>query len=401
MREFEAIEYQSLMLPGLTRPQRDVLLGCGGDFALTPEPGTDDSWRLRCGSKVGTVVAPGLTIRIRPKITIARLFEMLSAATSALRWSASIVGLSPTSTVEDVVAAVFIDAVQKELARGLLRGYIALEEESFVARGRLEVSELIRRRPMTLAPLVQTPEFLEENIPENQVLASALDVLARRIQSQTIRTRLMDCQRAFVGVSRLRSGRSLPRIARNRLNARWWGAIELALLVLRSGGLDLPIGDHLARSFLIDMNVVFERFVYRALAEDLLAHGLTLHDNHGGIRLDTDGLHTLRPDLSLWRGDRCTYAGDCKYKQSTDAMAQRDDMYQCVAYAVATGLPRITLFYGGESPQSREVQLVDGRTTVLVRVLDLSAPTVRLQAQCAALAREAADLECLLPLATR
>jgi 5-methylcytosine-specific restriction enzyme subunit McrC len=365
-----------------------VLLSCGGDISLAPEAGTDDLWSLRAGPHVGTVVTPGLTLRVRPKLSIARLFVMLSAAAGSIRWDEHSVGLAPSSTIEDVVATALVDAIRRGLATGLLRGYVTVEEESFVVRGRLDVVETLRRRPVTFAPLVQAPEFLDENTPENRILATALCHLARRVQSPAVRGRIVDCQRAFADVSIVPSGTPLPRITRNRLNARWWGAIELALLVLRSCGLDLPSGSHSSRSFLVDMNVVFERFVHRALADELRSHGLALQHNRGGIDLDVDGYHTLRPDLSLWEGDRCVYAGDCKYKFTADAMAQRDDIYQCLAYAAATGLPRITLFYGGGSQIAREVSIVDGRTTVLVRALNLAAPIEQLRAQFAAMAVE-------------
>lgn len=388
MRQIECIEYGRVPLLSLDRGQRDVLLSCGGDISLAPEAGTDDLWSLRAGPHVGTVVTPGLTLRVRPKLSIARLFVMLSAAAGSIRWDEHSVGLAPSSTIEDVVATALVDAIRRGLATGLLRGYVTVEEESFVVRGRLDVVETLRRRPVTFAPLVQMPEFLDENTPENRILATALGHLARRVQSPAVRGRIVDCQRAFADVSMVPSGTPLPRITRNRLNARWWGAIELALLVLRSCGLDLPSGSHSSRSFLVDMNVVFERFVHRALADELRSHGLALQHNRGGIDLDVDGYHTLRPDLSLWAGDRCVYAGDCKYKYTADARAQRDDIYQCLAYAAATGLTRITLIYGGGSQLAREVSIVDGRTTVHVRVLNLAAPIEQLRAQFAGMAKE-------------
>lgn len=388
MKQIEVIEYGQVPLLALDRGQRDVLLSCGGDIALAPEQGTDDLWCLRAGPHVGTVVAPGLTLRVRPKLSIARLFVMLSAAAGSIRWDEHSVGLAASSAIEDVVATALVDSIRRGLATGLLRGYVTVEEESFVVRGRLDVIETLRRRPVTLAPLVQTPEFLDENTPENRILATALGHLLRRVQSPAVRGRIVDCQRAFADVSMIPSGAPLPRVARNRLNARWWGAIELALLVLRSCGLDLPSGSHSTHSFLVDMNVVFERFVHRSLADELRSVGLALQHNRGGIHLDLDGFHTLRPDLSLWAGDRCLYAGDCKYKFTADAKAQRDDIYQCLAYAAATGLPRITLIYGGGAQFAREVQIVDNRTTVLVRTLDLAAPVEHLRAQFAALAME-------------
>lgn len=388
MRHIEAVEYGKIALLALDRDQRDVLLSCGGDISLSPEPGTEGLWCLRAGSHVGTVVALRLTLRVRPKLSISILFIMLSAAAGSIRWDDHNVGLAPSSAVEDVVAAALVDSIRRGLATGLLRGYVTVEEESFVVRGRLDVVETLRRRPATLAPFLQTPEFLDENIAENRILATALGQLVKRVQSPAVRGRMVDCQRAFAKVLTIPSGTPLPRVTRNRLNAKWWGAIELALLVLRSCGLDLPSGSHSSRSFLVDMNVVFERFVYCALADELRSHGLALQHNRGGIELDADGIHTLRPDLSLWAGDRCVYAGDCKYKYTADATAKRDDIYQCLAYAAATGLPRITLVYGGGEQLARDVRITDKRTTVLIRTINLAAPIEQLRTRFAALATE-------------
>ncbi len=390
MKLVDVPEYGKARLDSLSREQRDALLSCGGDLSLAPEPGSDSAWVLRTGSQIGTVVCAGLTVRIRPKLTIARLFVMLSAASGAICWDERYIGLDASSTVEDVVAMVFVDSVRRALASGLLRGYVAVEEESMVVRGRLEFAETIRRRPLTLIPLVQTPEFLDCDTPENQILATALVHLARRVQSDRVRNRVLDCQRAFAGVTVLSKRTPLPRVTKNRLNGKWWNAIELALLVLRSCGLDLPSGLHASRSFLVDMNAVFERFVHRALADQLRAEGLDLQHNRGGIDLDKDGLHSLRPDLSLWNGSRCVFAGDCKYKFSPTALAHRDDVYQCLAYAAATGLPSITLFYAGDRSGARDIAIADGRTRVLVRTVNLAAPIEQLRAQCASLAVEIA-----------
>lgn len=390
MKQIEGMEYGQLSMLALDRAQRDALLACGGDISISPEQGSDDLWRVKAGSHVGTVVAPGLTFRIRPKLSIARLFVMMSAAAGSIRWNDRSAGLAESSAIEDVVASVLVDSVRRGLATGLLRGYVTVEEESFVVRGRLDLAETLRRRPAMLAPLVQTPEFLDENTPENRILATALGHLASRVQSPTVRGRVVECMRTFADVPAVPRGVPLPRVTRNRLNARWWGAIELATLVLRSCGLDLPSGSHASRSFLVDMNAVFERFVHHALADELRRLGHDLQHNRGGIKLDTDGQHTLRPDLSIWSGSRCVYAGDCKYKYAVDGVARRDDLYQCLAYAAATGLPRITLIYGGGPHHASDISIVDGRTTVLVRTLDLGATTEELRGQFASLAQQIA-----------
>lgn len=388
MREVDVTEYGKSRLLALDRSQRDALLACSGELTLAPEPGTDNLWCLRAGSHVGTVVTPGMTLRVHPKLNIARLFVMLSAATGSIRWDEQAVRFAESSTIEDVMATTLVDSIRAALPTGLLRGYTIVEEENFVVRGRLDITETVRRRPVSFAPLVQTPEFLHVNTPENRILATALNHLVRRVVSTSIRARVVDCQRTFADVSLIHSGSPLPHMSRNRLNARWWGAIELALLVLRSCGLDLPSGQRSSRSFLVDMNKVFESFVHRALADELRPLGHNLQSNRMGLYLDESKCHALRPDLSLWVGDTCVYAGDCKYKDTEDAVARRDDIYQCLAYAAATGLDRVTLIYGGGLQLARDVSIVDGRTTVCVRTLNLAAPIDSLRARFNSLAAE-------------
>lgn len=389
MREVAITEYGQVGQLALSPDQRDALYSCGAGLSLVPEPGRDVLWTLRAGCHVGTVATPGLIVRIHPKLDIARLFVMLSAATGSIRWESPRALLSASAAIEDVIALILVDAIQHALPSGLLRGYVATEEESFVVRGRLDVTETLRRRPVTRIPLVQFPEFLDENIPENRVLATALARLVPVVSTPAVRARLVNCRCAFSDVMQIGSGAPLPRLTKNRLNARWWGAIELALLVLQAGGLDLQRGVHASRTFLVDMNAVFERFVHRALADELGAFGLDLQHNRGGLYFDQEAQHHLRPDLSVWNGRRCVFVGDCKYKFSPDGHAQRADLYQCYAYAVAADLPHSTLIYGADAPMARDVHVVDHKTVVRVRTLDLGGSSERLRDQVRTLAQEA------------
>lgn len=388
LMEIQVTEFGQVRMLALDRAQRDALLSCRGDLTLAPEPGTDNLWSLRTGSHVGTVAIPGMTLRIRPKVSIPRLFVMLSAATGSIRWDEQHVGFVTSAEIEDVMAIAFLESVSRALPSGLLRGYISIEEESFVVRGQLDLAETIRRRPTSLAPVVQTPEFLDENITENRILATALVALSRHVRSPSVRARLLDCHRAFATVQPLPNGAPLPRVTRNRLNTRWWGTIELAILVLRSCGLDQPAGSASARAFLVDMNVVFEQFIFQSLAQELDRVGVLLRHNHGGMYLDGDGHHGIRPDLSIWHNSRCVVIADCKYKQTDHAKAHRDDVYQCLAYAAATGLSCVTLFYVADADESRELQIVDGRTSVRIRTVHLAAPVNQLRARLATLATE-------------
>lgn len=390
MRVVEVTEYGHVKSVPLDAEQRDALIESGW-FDLIPERGRDGLWTIRATSHVGEFVVPDLTIRVRPKLEVAQLFVMLSAALDSIAWFDHKLERSASLAIEDIIASALVDSIARSLRRGLLRGYVATEEESSVIRGRLRLTEALRRRGGVLVPIVQEPHILDESIPENRVMATALSRLAARVQSRSVRGRVLDCQRAFGGVATLPASAPIPRLDRTRLNAPWWNSIELALLVLRSCGLDLRHGSHQSRSFMVDMNVVFERFVHSCLASALDRHGHVLKHNCGGLHLDVESRHRLRPDLSIWSHAHCVFAADCKYKISDDGSAAREDLYQSLAYALATGTRRVMIIYGGDSIRSREVLVADRRTIIQVRVVNLAAPPEQLKNQFANIADEIAE----------
>ena len=85
-----------------------------------------------------------------------------------------------------------------------------------------------------------------------------------------------------------------------RLNEHYRPAVELACLILRSTSFEIGRGAVAARSFLIDMNALFEDFVIIALRETL---GLREYEFPQGakgrsLNLDSDRKVHLEPDLS-------------------------------------------------------------------------------------------------------
>ena len=69
-----------------------------------------------------------------------------------------------------------------------------------------------------------------------------------------------------------------------------------------------------AAGFLMDMNRVFQDFVTLALREALGLSDRTFRSDSGirGVTLDEGGSVELKPDLSWWDGQDCTFVGDAK-----------------------------------------------------------------------------------------
>jgi len=97
-------------------------------------------------------------------------------------------------------------------------------------------------------------------------------------------------------------------------------------------------------------------------------------------------LEPLKPDISYWRDGRCTFVGDVKYKRIEFEGYKNADLYQLLAYCIATDLPGGLLIYAaGEGEPFRHEVVNLGRTLEVV-TLDLTATPASLLDQVAAVA---------------
>ena len=135
------------------------------------------------------------------------------------------------------------------------------------------------------------------------------------------------------------------------------------------------------------MNDVFEQFVRIALRLALGVGVKTFPDRAPFLRLDKAEVVPLKPDLCLVEGYRITWVGDAKYKRLPFGSYRNADLYQLLAYAVATGLPSGTLIYAAdEGVSTAEHVVLNAGKRLHVVALDLSAPLAAIRRQIARLA---------------
>ena len=142
------------------------------------------------------------------------------------------------------------------------------------------------------------------------------------------------------------SARSVPTVAMNRLNEHYSDVIALSQLILRHGSFESERGEIRASGFLMDMNVVFQEFVTTALREELKDTTGTLRSDkefsgQRSLFLDEGRGIRLEPDLTWWRGGRCLFVGDAKYKNLADRSTPNADLYQLAGLCDGLGLCRV------------------------------------------------------------
>ena len=135
-------EYGDPVLAELNTAEAAALqdAGAGLDVRVTRTPGR---YELRASNKVGTVVLPGRTVRILPKVPVDRLVHLLGFSTDLLQFG----GHAQAEEANDVVTAMkvlYAEALTRALSRGLLRSYRDDEQDLATVRGRVNTKALYR-----------------------------------------------------------------------------------------------------------------------------------------------------------------------------------------------------------------------------------------------------------------
>ena len=169
-----------------------------------------------------------------------------------------------------------------------------------------------------------------------------------------------------------------PVVEFTRLNSRYWPAITLARLILRSCALEEDQERDIRGSgLLVDMNKLFEDVVGNGLQCAGRPRGVTIRAQYHD-RLDADGLLGIHPDIVWLSADRVCAVGDVKYKQPAKPEDVNEDVYQVLAYAARYRLAGAHLIYAARPP----IGVLDvAGTTIHLHHVDLELPPTERQAQ--------------------
>jgi 5-methylcytosine-specific restriction enzyme subunit McrC len=380
-------EYQPLSGCDLSREQCDALRLAVPSIRVEPTAGRPGFYDLTPGSWIGAVEVGDIAIVIRPKIKLEHVLFLLSYSLDPASWRGLPFDLQESESIADAVVPAFVFQIRRAVRRGLLQHYRAEEDALHTLRGRLDFSEHVRAFGLAPPLHVRFDEFTEDHVL-NRLIKCALLCLERTVvRSEYARRLLHGSLPLFERVRHVpfHPGQ-LPDIVYTRLTEHYRPAVELAKFIIRSTSFEQHHGAVASRSFLVNMNDVFESFVAIALQEALGLSDRTLRRN-ATLHLDTGGRVALQPDLSWWERGRPVFVGDAKYKALYFDGYRHADLYQLLAYVTACDLPNGLLVYSsgeglpgsyqvrhcGRSLEVRWLRLEGTPSTILASVQDLAA----------------------------
>jgi 5-methylcytosine-specific restriction enzyme subunit McrC len=360
---------------------------------LTIAPGTDAGrFVVRPSSIVGSVATENLQLVIEPKVGIERVFFLLGYARK-LPFLHESVDLAERSDLVEAFAASFLAVLQRAMRRGLLMGYVAEEEALPLVRGRIRFAEHVRRRQGLPLPIEVAYDDYTVDTDANRLIKAALRRLSYlRFRRPELRARVNEALAAFAAVSDVKYHRArLPSFTYTRLSERYRAPLELARLIVRNAAVELEAGRAQAVGILFNMDDVYEDFLFAAVGDELQRILSPEYKwRHGrSVSLDVDDNLRPEPDLSLWHRDECVFVGDAKYKETE--RGEVDDLYQLLAYCMATGLPDGLLVYA-DARQPVAHQVVLGGPRLHVESIDLALPRDALMSRCREIADHVAGL---------
>ena len=399
MRSLDLQEWRTSDPIRLSAAERGALRAALPTSALGIEPadGADGTYHLRSFATVGALEVGGLSVLIRPKIDIPQTLSLACYASDLARFQRADFDFADADALPDILSLALSRHARRAFSRGLLHGYREEEDALHTVRGRVQFSEMIRRRFGAPPPVdVRYDEFTDDILENRLVKAAAARLAATRLRSRDARRGLGRIAATLDNVSLAEfRAKDPPQPRFDRLNEHYRGVVSLSRLILRLSAFESRRGTAArAAGFLINMNDLFQQFVTRALREALGASDTALRSDANlprRLTLDEAGQVSLKPDLTWWEGGVCRFVGDVKYKNA-DGGVPNADLYQTLAYAAALGLPGGMLIYAKGEADAGEYAVRRVNKRLRVAALDLSGDLDDVLNRVKVLARAVADM---------
>ncbi|WJH25285.1 restriction endonuclease [Pseudarthrobacter defluvii] len=350
-------------------------------------------YRIEPVGKVGSVRTATVQLDVRPKdrLGLSRLLFLLSYA-GEQGFRPELVAASEDRDLWSALAESLAQLAERALGRGVLQGYLTVDESLRTVKGRIRISDQISRRPGMLVPLEVSYDEFTEDIAENRILRAALERMGQvpGVRPEVL-GRLRQLKGKLDGVTRLPAGAPVPPWKPTRMNLRYQAVLRLADLILRNASAEAGEGRQQTASFVVDMAQVFEDFVGTALRSAMAAYPGELRLRYNALLSeavrDSDRL-SVRPDAVHLLGGRPVVAYNAKYRAASDAGASLTaDHYQMLAHCTALAVPTAWLVYAGQG-EVKLRRILNTDIDIVEFPLDLSQPPSAILASVEELARQ-------------
>lgn len=279
----------------------------------------------------------------------------------------------------EVFISMFLSEVSTLTKRGLRSAYLPNEENSAFFKGKLLVNQHVQHNSVRRDRFYVQHDVFSLDRPENRLIRSALEYVAKATRSSANKTRARDLHSRFEGVSpSTNHAADFAKTGSDRSVSHYARALAWSRVFLQRKSFTAFSGSSVAVALLFPMEVVFESWVADKVRKHAPA-GVSVRTQDSRFSLfEQPTKFRLRPDIVI--GSETPVVLDTKWKLLNSNLhnhgISQADMYQMYAYGKKYQAERVVLLY----PKSEAVTLERLRfdsgegVTVDVEFIDLARP---------------------------
>ncbi|MEO5330399.1 MAG: McrC family protein [Magnetococcus sp. YQC-5] len=232
----------------------------------------------------------------------------------------------------EVFIGEFLQSVEQVVKRGLRSDYVSRQDNLFVLRGKLLVTQQIRQNVCRADKFYTEHDEFTPNRPENRLLHAAL----RRVlsESTTPTNQRLARELCFVFAeipASTQAAQDFQQIRMDRGLAYYADALAWARLILENESPLTGIGHHHAPSLLFPMEMVFEAFVANCLSQQI-SRSYRLKNtedySHYLVGHRDQKWFFLKPDMLITKANNNLFVLDTKWKLLNERLSNSNDKYR-------------------------------------------------------------------------
>ena len=257
----------------------------------------------------------------------------------------------------EIFISMFLEELAKLIQRGIKSGYITKEENLKFLKGKLIMSQHIRRNFIHKERFyVEYQEWLSDRV-ENRLIKTTLNYLYKRSRSNTNQQRIREFLFVFdeVGVSKNIES-DFDKVYLDRQMRDYAQVLLWCRTFLLRNSFTPYRGTDVAFALLFDMNMLFESYVGAYLKK--YVHRSVHLQHHQRYLAYTDGgdkKFKLRPDIVIDEGE---IIADTKWKilseEKINHRISQSDLYQMFAYGKKYESKQLFLIYPKDNIKNLE-----------------------------------------------
>ncbi|MDH5404186.1 MAG: McrC family protein [Candidatus Heimdallarchaeota archaeon] len=366
----DIIQYQEYIIQPNTQDLKHLIqLASKHSFDLIPVD--SKTYKLKTRALVGFIHLSNTKLYFKPKIPFTSLFYMITRTNSIKRVNV-LKHLPAWLSTKDgdplALVKIFIHIIEDFIEHGIRKQYKFIEEDLSSPIGTILIQKNITKLPWELNTIwCEYDDFTLDVFP-NQIIRYTVDIIRRSLRDSQNKNLMNKVEKRLTGVTLLKSinVEDIDKINLTKSLDEYRPVLSFCRFILSNLTIDEVTGKNMFSSFLINMNTLYESFVFSTIKSEFIEFQIVKEKlkitgsmNERGkfivyepdIVVRENGIKEITSNINSENNvsnSNLIFVGDAKYKYldtSKDELSIQKDFFQVLSYALFMKANKGIIFY--------------------------------------------------------